>query len=215
MQSEERIARGSFITTICGSGHSTLLEARLTSALATGTVAGLVSFGISGGLHAALEPGTLVLGRRVVGPDGQWDADAGWLNALGRICRNAISAVVVGSDFPIGSAGAKRELHALSGASIVDTESHIVAQIACRYALPFAVIRTVADSASRDLPPVALVPLKRDGRPDMAGVLVSLASIPTQLPALARVALDARRAYGSLSRIRRDLSIGFACPYLF
>lgn len=214
MQAEERIARDPFVMTICGSGNSALLETRLTSILATETVAGLISFGIAGGLDAALEPSALVLARRVVAPDGQWNADPNWLTVLGQLCHRAVPAIVAGSDSPIGSTSAKRELSVSSGASIVDTESHIVARIAFRYGLPFAVIRSVADPANRDLPPAALVPL-RDGRPDMAAVLSSLTRNPFQIPALARIAVEARRGYGSLRRVRRDLGIGFACPYLF
>jgi adenosylhomocysteine nucleosidase len=46
--------------------------------------------------------------------------------------------------------------------------------------------------AHRALPPAALVNLRQDGTPDIAAVLRSVIRQPRQLPALLRVAADAR-----------------------
>ncbi len=79
-------------------------------------------------------------------------------------------------------------------------ESHIVARIAARHGLPFAVLRVVADPLDHNLPPAALVAMRPDGTTDVGACLRSLARQPGQLPALVRVAFDTRRAMAALLR---------------
>src|SRR5205807_10330301 len=77
-----------------------------------------------------------------------------------------------------------------------------------------AICRTVIDSARRDLPPAALVGLRHDGTPDVLAVSRSLARRPSQLPALARIAVDAWTARQALRRGRTLLGAGLGCPYV-
>ena len=215
MQAEERIAADARVRTVCGSGDPNLLRARLTAALTGQRVAALVSFGIAGGLDTGLAPGTPILAPWVIGVRGRWNTDARWLKILAQACGCAVCVGIAGNDLPVGTMGEKRYLRSHTGAAAVDMESHIVAETANEHALPFAIIRVVADSAQRPLPSAALVPLRQDGRPDLIGVLNSLAKKPGQLPALIGIARDTRLAFRSLRRIRRDFGLGFACPDLF
>ena len=48
-------------------------------------------------------------------------------------------------------------------------ESHIVAQLAARMRLPFAVLRVIADPAERAIPPAALVGMRRRWRDRRSG----------------------------------------------
>jgi adenosylhomocysteine nucleosidase len=117
---------------------------------------------------------------------------------------------IVGAASPVASIAAKAALHAASGAAAVDMESAIVARAAARRGLPFAVLRVVADPATRALPPAALVAMREDGRIDVAAVLGALARAPHQCPAFARLALDSRRAFSALADARALLGADFA-----
>jgi hypothetical protein len=63
------------------------------------------------------------------------------------------------------------------------------------------------------LPPAAVTGLRHDGTPDVLAVFRSVVRQPSQLPALARTALEARTAGAALRRGRRLLGVGLAFPY--
>lgn len=108
--------------------------------------------------------------------------------------------MIVGADTIIASAAEKAALYAQTGAIAVDMESHIAARVAARHNLPFAILRTISDSADQALPPAALVGMRPDGGVALGAILASLARNPAQLPALIRTGRDASAAFGSLAR---------------
>jgi nucleoside phosphorylase len=126
------------------------------------------------------------------------------------LAMRAFFADVAGVDAPVADPAAKAALHASTGAAAVDMESAVVARAAARHRLPFAILRAIADPAQRALPPAALVALRPDGGIDRAAIVAALARAPLQLPALARLALDARRAFAALVRARALLGADFA-----
>jgi hypothetical protein len=87
-----------------------------------------------------------------------------------------------------------------TGAVAVDLESGAVARAATKAGIPFIVLRAIADSATRDLPPAARIGLDAQGRATLGTVLGSVLSHPGQLPALIRLALDTRVALKALAR---------------
>ncbi len=87
-------------------------------------------------------------------------------------------------------------------------ESHVVARIAVKYALPFAVLRVIADPSERALPTAVLAGMRADGSTDAPAVLRALAGDPGQIPALVRVATDAGRAFWGLFRCHRRAGPG-------
>jgi adenosylhomocysteine nucleosidase len=131
--------------------------------------------------------------RPIIGPDGP--------------CR---WAEIAGVDAPIADAAEKGGLWATTGSVAVDMESTIVAQAARRHSLPFAILRVIADPASRPLPDAALVAMRADGEIDIAALLGALLRDPSQLPALLRLALDSRNAFAALVRVRALLGPRFA-----
>jgi hopanoid-associated phosphorylase len=213
MSAEMRIVRTVVGETVCGAANARLLRERLDSALTGGKVVGLVSFGLAGGLDPGLAPGAVVLAEWVGITAHRWHTDDRWRQRLLEACDGAILAGVAGSDTPVATRLARQQLRSSTGASIVDMESHIVADMAGRMGLPFVVIRAVADGAGSDLPPAALIPLHPDGRPDLPRILADLARSPSQLPGLVRLAGASRRAFASLGSVCRDLGPGLACPY--
>jgi hypothetical protein len=125
---------------------------------------------------------------------------------------DAHRGTVVGGDTIIACAAEKAALYASSRAIAVDIESHIAARVAERHGLPFAILRTISDTADHALPPAALVGMKPDGSIALGAVLASLARHPHQLPALIRTGRDAGAAFGSLGRALGTLeALGIGC----
>jgi len=154
----------------------------------------LVSLGIAGGLDPSLAPGAVIVADRVVG-----SADVGAPLRLGTIA-GLRGGALVSASAAIATTEEKRALFAATGAVAVDLESGIVAEVAAAACIPYLVLRAIADPASRELPPAARLPLRRDGTPDLAAVLGSVARDPRQLPGLLLVARDTRTALAALRR---------------
>jgi hypothetical protein len=87
-------------------------------------------------------------------------------------------------------------------------ESHIVADLAARHGLPFAVLRVIADPAGRTIPSAALTAMRPDGSMNSVACLRSLLRDFGQAPALFRLALDTSRAMLQLRRCVRSLGPG-------
>jgi adenosylhomocysteine nucleosidase len=207
---EARIASGPGVAVICD--QAPRLVASLEAAIKRGAV-GIISFGIAGGLAPDLAAGDWVVGSGVWAGKVFHPADQRWVRRLLDALPGAVLAEIAGADAPIATASDKRRLRARTGAAAVDMESHIAARIAAAHQLPFAICRTVIDDAHRDLPPAALVGLRDDGTPDVPAVSRSLVRQPGQLPALARIAMDAWVARQALHRGRSLLGAGLGCPY--
>ena len=207
---EARIAAGPGVRGAIGGGDARRLSLVLEREVADGARA-IISFGIAGGLIPDVVAGTWLVGRGVATEAGYRRCDDAWTRSLIARLPNARLADLAGSDVPVADADAKRALHLATAAVAVDTESHIAAAIAAAHRLPFAAFRVIADGANRNLPAAALIALGPEGRVDVAAVLRSLARTPTQLPLLARTAIDARAAFSALLRGRRRLGPLLGC----
>jgi adenosylhomocysteine nucleosidase len=212
LKAEARIAeRSSFVKAVAGGGREERLAALLEQSIAAGA-RGIISFGIAGGLRPGLPSGTVVVGTSVIHSSGRiYPSDTRWSDRLFEALPNAQSGAVVGSGSVIANRDEKRAIYLSSGAFAADMESHIVAQIATEYGLPFAVLRVIADTAGQELPPAAVNGLNPDGTPNIAAVLKSLAAQPTQLWSLLRTAAATRRAMQGLLRSHRLLGPGLGC----
>ncbi len=167
--------------------------------LVEGGVAGLISFGLAGGLDPALLPGMVLAPAAVLLDAERWDGD----EALRRRLGGATPGALYGGGEVVASAAAKAALFARTGAVAVDLESAAVARAARRHGLPFAVLRAVCDGAGRDLPRAALVALNDAGRIGGLRVAWAAATRPWELPGLIRLGGDAARARHALvTRVR-------------
>jgi len=207
---EARIALGPGVAVICN--HASQLVASLEAAAKRGA-AGIISFGIAGGLAPDLNAGDWVVGSGVRTEQGHFPTDRGWARALLEVLPSAVHAEIVGTDTPVAEPSEKRRLHLRTGAVAVDTESHVAARIAAAHRIPFAACRAVIDPAHSLLPPAAMYGLRHDGTADVLAVLRSVMRQPSQIPALTRTALDARTAASALRRGRRLLGAGLGFPY--
>jgi adenosylhomocysteine nucleosidase len=206
MAFEARIASSLGARVICG-GDGKNLAASLTRAMAAGSSA-LISFGVAGGLVPKLRPGTCVIGSSIIDEGDERATDPRWAQRLARLIPGAVSGPILGVRAPIAHAREKQELHAKTGAFVVDMESHVVARTAAEHGVPFAAIRVVVDPVQRTIPRSALAGTRADGTIDPLAVMRSLARCPRDFFGLIRMTLDARAARATLVRGRDLLGPG-------
>jgi adenosylhomocysteine nucleosidase len=172
----------------------------------------LVSFGIAGALLPELRPGMLVVASDVVAEDGRWRGEARWRERVAAFAREVggVEGGVFGASRILADAEAKRRARAQTGALIVDLESSAVARSAAAAGVAFIVVRAVADTASRSLPPAALIPLTAAGTPDFGHLAAAVLRRPGQIASLVGLARDTRKALTALVRPARALGRVFA-----
>jgi hopanoid-associated phosphorylase len=199
LAAEARIARAAGFQVIIGAGDpertALLVEAVVQHAKC------LVSFGIAGGLAPHLRPGQAILSTEVIGDDRRWRSAAGFTSQISVLARQigAVEGPVLGAGAILSTEADKRRAWRDTGALAVDLESAIVARAAAAAGLPFLVLRTVADPATRHLPPAALIPLMENGMPAVARVLGEVLRRPGQIAALVGLARETRQALSALA----------------
>src|SRR5271169_2964855 len=170
-------------------GFSALIRAGdrdRTAALVAATAAKtdcLVSFGIAGGLSPQLEAGTVVVSGEVVSERCRWLAEPQYRRWVSEFARSigAVEGPVLGARSILATQMEKTRAWIATGTLAVDLESEIVARTATALGIPFIVLRAIADTARRDLPPAALVPLSADGKPDLLRVFAAVLRRPFQV----------------------------------
>jgi len=209
---EARIAKRAGLVPIIGSGNSKLLAQRLQAVVPA--VDAIISFGIAGSLAPLLRVGDAVIATHVVCENKHYACDPAWSRILRTKLPDARSAVIVGVDAPAGHLAAKKELFRMTGAHVVDMESHIAARFAVERGVPFVALRVISDGSDRTLPPAALEPLKSSGKPRLIAVLRSMIREPGQMAELVQTARETNAAFRTLLRCRHLLGVGLGCPYL-
>jgi adenosylhomocysteine nucleosidase len=169
-------------------------------------VAGLVSFGLAGGLAADLASGDLLLPQAVILPDGGTIMpEAAWRGRLAatleRAGLRARSAPIVGRERIVATREAKRALLAQTGAVAVDMESHGVAEVAARFGLPFLVVRAVADRSDQVIPRAALGAIDANGDVRYLTLFGRLIRRPRELWPMIDLGRSSSRGLTTLSRV--------------
>jgi hopanoid-associated phosphorylase len=195
---EAKIARAAGFSVVVGAGDRERTAALVETA--AGSTDYLVSFGIAGGLAPGLGPGTVIVSGEVVSEQEHWSVDAQYRYRLREFARKtgAIEGPVFGATSVLATQLEKQRAWAATGALAVDLESEIVARTAATLGIPFLVLRTIADTAQRDLPPASLIPLAEDGTPDCARVFASVLRRPFQLAGMIGLAQEAGMALSAL-----------------
>lgn len=195
MTTEARLVQRTGCAVAAGGG-TPVGARRMAQRLADDGATALISFGVAGGLDPALPPGSLLIPRCVLFQGTRYVCDDAFSAALEG---QRVDCVLAGEAI-VASAAEKARLWRETGASAIDLESGAVAEVAAMRAIPFAVMRAVCNSATRDLPSAAIDALDECGRiapMKMAGIL---ARHPGQIPGLIALGIDAARARKALIR---------------
>jgi hopanoid-associated phosphorylase len=218
---EARLASGPGVVAIGAGGDPQRLR-RLLDARDPAGCRAVVSIGIAGGLDPSLQPGDVVVASGVLVDGHRYVGDARIAEALRRRLSDlgagpkpalrVIAADLAGVDAAVLTVDGKAALHARTGAAAVDMESHVAAEFAARYGLPFAAIRVVCDPADRALPSFVAHALKPNGEPDILAVLGALARRHVTVAELLRLARDSSIAFKALARCRSCLGDGLGVP---
>lgn len=210
LAAEARVARAAGFQVIVGAG-----DPRRTAELvgiAAKEAKCLVSFGVAGGLAPHLRSGQVILSAEVIGDDRRWGPNQRFHKQISDLARQigAIEGPVLGSTDILSTEEDKLRAWRESGALAVDLESAIVARTAEAAGLPFLVLRTIADPATRKLPPAALIPLWKNGTPALHRVASEVLRRPWQIGALFGLALETRQALTALAGPARALRSALA-----
>jgi hopanoid-associated phosphorylase len=193
------------MTVICSSSDPRQLRSLL-AGFDPSTVRGVISFGVAGGLDPALESGDVVVATEVVAGASRWQSGLALSEELidgsGLGGRKVVRAGLAGVEQVVVGQAGKASLHAETGASAVDMESHIAAAYAEEAGLPFAALRVISDPATRALPAIARSAIKPNGNIDLKKVLSGLARNPLTHRALVSTGIDFNRAQRSLRACR-------------
>jgi adenosylhomocysteine nucleosidase len=205
LAAEARIARAAGFPVVIGAGDRERTAALVESAAKGANC--LMSFGIAGALSPHLRAGDVVISAEVISEGGHWRADERFQARVADLAREigAARGAVMGADAILATELEKTRAWNRTGALAVDLESDVVARIATEAGIPFLVARTIADTACRELPPAALLPLSEAGTPNLARVLCSVVRRPHQIGTLIGLALETRMALLALAGPARAL----------
>ena len=128
LAAEARIARRLGWPVAIGGGTTAGAEAAA-GALVRQGCAGLISFGLAGGLDPTLKSGALIVPSAVIADGKHYATDPD----LSRMLGGATPHLVLGADAIVDSVEEKRRQRGLTGAAAVDLESGAVARIASTY----------------------------------------------------------------------------------
>jgi len=202
---EAKIARAAGFSVVIGAGDRDRTEALVATAAAHTNC--LVSFGIAGGLAPELKAGTVVVSGEVVSERHRWAIEPSVCRQLSQFARSigAVEGLIFGASSILATQIEKKRAWAATRALAVDLESEIVARTATALGIPFIVLRSIADTARRDLPPASLVPLTANGNPDVLKVFSVVLRRPFQVGGMIGLARETAIALSALIRPARAL----------
>ena len=195
---EAKIARAAGFSVVIRAGDRDRTAARVGAAAAQTEC--LVSFGIAGGLAPQLEAGTVIVSGEVVSERCRWVVEPQYRRRVSEFARSigAVEGPVLGASSILATQMEKTRAWVATRALAVDLESEIVARTATALGIPFIVLRAIADTARRDLPPAALVPLTAEGKPDLLKVFSAVLRRPLQIGAMIGLARETAVALSAL-----------------
>jgi nucleoside phosphorylase len=195
---EAKVARAAGFSVLVGAGDRDRTATLVLKAAAQTNC--LVSFGIAGGLEPELEAGTVIVSGEVISEGCHWVVESQYMRRLSDFAHSigAIRGPVLGATSILATRTEKKHAWATTRALAVDLESEIVARTATALGIPFFVLRTIADTARRDLPPASLIPLGPDGQPHVLRVLADVLRRPFQIAGMIGLAQETRTALSAL-----------------
>jgi nucleoside phosphorylase len=202
---EAKIAQAAGFSVVIGAGDRDRTQALVATAAAHTNC--LVSFGIAGGLAPELKAGTVVVSGEVVSERHQWAIEPSVRRQVSQFARSigAVEGLILGASSILATQIEKKRAWIATHALAIDLESEIVARTATALGIPFIVLRSIADTARRDLPPASLVPLTANGNPDVSKVFSAVLRRPFQVGEMIGLARETAIALSALIRPARAL----------
>lgn len=199
-------------TLLAISGIGQEAAARAARSLGAAGAAGLISWGVAGGLDPRLRAGDLVLANRSLAPDGAslFPSDV-WRRALATHLSGRATVVEGGlltTPEALASVADKALAFRTTGALAVDMESFAVGRVASELGLPFLPVRVIVDAAG-DLLPAAVMAASRGGAVRIGRLIAELLLAPGEVAPLLRLAARYRAATRTLSLVG---SLGWRLP---
>lgn len=177
------------------------------AAVAAGAQA-LVSWGLAGGLTADVEPGTVMLPRRVIMQRGDaFVVAAAWHERLAALDAEFVVSFgdLLTVPAALGSPAAKAAAAAALATVAVDMESAAIAGVAARARVPFVAVRVIVDAQGDALPAGAEKWIDARGNMRSSAALGAIAR-PGDWQALWRLAQRYRKANAVLVRLAQCLA---------
>lgn len=169
----------------------------------------LISWGCAAALSPDLKMGDLVLAESLISSDGQEiSVNTTWHQHARTVLGSEIAAykgALIASEKLVSSAQKKHEIFEKTAAIALDMESGAIAKVATHYALPFLVIRAIADPASMDLPNALENALNEKGEVAISRILKSLVLNPKEIPHLIQIGQYFQMARKTLSNVAKQL----------
>jgi adenosylhomocysteine nucleosidase len=170
----------------------------------------LVSWGMAGALDPGLVAGDVCLPSEVIAADGtSFTTARHWREPLAasiRAQRRVTCGRLLTSSQAISTASAKEAAFRSTGATAVDMESSVVAQVAALHEMPFIAVRVIVDTAA-DAVPSAVLAASRGGQVHLWRLLWGLVLAPADLAPLMRLARRYRVATRSLVAVAETGSL--------
>lgn len=171
----------------------------------------LISWGCAAALDSSLRPGDLTLADSLIDTDNvRMDIASDWHSHT----RNILSVhgvvhtgCLAESRHIVSSRKDKKQLHAKTGAMVLDMESVAVAKIARQHSLPFLAIRAIVDPVNMNLPRAVHRSLNDQGDVVLSKLLIFLALHPIELPGLIKLGLHFNAAKNKLKLVAQQLDI--------
>lgn len=207
MQSEAKLARHLYPAAIEASGATKEGAKAALNRLIAANVTSIVSFGFAAGLDPLIKAGTILLPNVIHVEGKDYISDPALRLKLGSERSKVRLGALLHSDEIITSAAEKQKLFEQTGCVSVDMESGIVAKYCYEHNIPFAVLRVVCDSASRDLPPLACMALSHDGKLNTSKMIKNLMTNPGQISSLIKLGVDAGIAHRQLNNFVNNKSL--------
>lgn len=193
---EARCVRDPDVVTLTGGGVADNLRRNLEAAVAKGA-AGIISFGLTGGLAEGMRIGDWIVGDHISGAV-DLACDPAWADALNRQLPGARLGGFFADGRMIDTVAEKRALGIRHKALAVDMESHVAAAVAQANGLPFAIARIISDEVDHLLPHAITVSMRPDGGLHTAAMLKSLAARPGQLGDVVKTMANFTRGFSGL-----------------
>lgn len=171
-------------------------------------VDGILSFGSAGAASPKMKPGDLIVADSVIGPDGgAHPTFKPWTDAISQAV--GVSPVRIAGVDIVADAAAKCSLYSKHGVCAIDMESHIMASLATKANIPFAVLRAIVDPADFTMPDYVLDTVRPDGSVSLLPVIAGLCVHPLSLGRLLDLNRYNKLAMQSLRGAARTLGPGF------